>query len=183
MMATERNGFGSRIVGWRVVGWGAAVGVLSVPLIAMQFTEEVNWTASDFAFAGALFGTVGLLIEWAVWRSSSSAYRVGVAAAALAGLLIIWANGAVGMIGSEDNSYNIWFGAPVLVALGGSIMARFRARGMARAMMAAAAIHASVAFGGMTVDPRGVVFSLLLSSFWLIAATCFQGSDSRRTTV
>ena len=71
------------------------------------------WTVSDFVFAGVLFGTVGLVIELAVRRSADWAYRGGVAFAAFAGLLIVWANGAVGMIGNEDNGYNLLFGLPV----------------------------------------------------------------------
>ena len=162
--------------GWRIAGWGAAVALLAVPFVAMRFTDEVKWTASDFLFAGILFGTVGLVIELAVRRSSDWAYRGGVAAAAFAGLMIIWANGAVGMIGNEDNVYNLLFGLPILIALLGSIAARFRAHGMSLAMLAAGAVHVAVAIGGLGQDSRGVVFSLLLSSFWLASAAFLRGA-------
>ncbi len=165
--------------GWRIAGWGAAAAVLAVPFVAMRFTDEVNWTGSDFVFAGILFGTVGLVIELVVRRSTDWAYRGGVIAAALAGFLIVWANGAVGMIGNEDNSYNLLFGLPILIALLGSIAARFRARGMSLSMLAAAGVHVAVALGGFGDDPRGVVFSLLLSSFWLASAALLRGAASR----
>ncbi len=175
-MAIETGMTNSGGQGWRIAGWGAAVALLAVPFVAMRFTDEVKWTASDFLFAGILFGTVGLVIELAVRRSSDWAYRGGVAFAAFAGLLIIWANGAVGMIGNEDNEYNLLFGLPILIALLGSIAARFRARGMSLAMLAAAAVHVAVALGGLPQDSRGVVFSLLLSSFWLASAAFLRGS-------
>jgi hypothetical protein len=36
----------------------ATIAVLCVPLIAMQFSDDVNWSAMDFAVAGTLlFGT------------------------------------------------------------------------------------------------------------------------------
>ena len=73
---TTRSGHG-----WRMAGWGAAVALLMVPFVAMRFTDEVRWTGSDFLFAGILFGTVGLVIELAVRRSSDWAYRGGVIAA------------------------------------------------------------------------------------------------------
>jgi len=38
-----------RIIGWSLVGL-----ILLAPLVAMQFTREVAWTASDFLFAGVL---------------------------------------------------------------------------------------------------------------------------------
>lgn len=165
--------------GWRIAGWGTAAALLAVPFVAMHFTDEVNWTASDFLFVGGLFGMVGLVIELAVRRSSDWAYRGGVIAAALAGLVILWAIGAVGMIGNEDNPYNLLFGLPILVALLGSIVARFRARGMTWATLAAAVVHIAVALGGVAQDPRGMVFSLLLSSLWLASAALLFGAAAR----
>ena len=169
------TGRGSR--GWRIAGWGAAVALLAVPFVAMRFTNEVNWTASDFLFAGVLFGMVGLVIELAVRRSTNWSFRGGVIAAALAGLLIIWANAAVGMIGNEDNDYHMLVALPILIALLGSIAARFAPRGMSMAMLAAAGVHVVVALGGSSDDPRGTVFSLLLSSFWFAAAALLRGAQ------
>ncbi len=40
--------------------------LLLIPLMAMQFTDEVNWTLSDFVVAGALLlGTV-LICEFVI---------------------------------------------------------------------------------------------------------------------
>jgi hypothetical protein len=47
----------------RMLGWGAVALVLTAPLVAMQFTEDVHWTASDFGFAGALLIGGGAVIE------------------------------------------------------------------------------------------------------------------------
>ena len=33
---------------WRIAAWGLAGLILLLPLVAMQFTDEVEWTASDF---------------------------------------------------------------------------------------------------------------------------------------
>jgi hypothetical protein len=101
MTEAGRKGRGSV---WRIAGWSIGASLLLLPAVAMQFTDEVNWTGFDFIFAGAMIGTVGLVLELAVRMTHNFAYRAGVGAALAAAFLIVWANGAVGMIGSEHNS-------------------------------------------------------------------------------
>ena len=62
--------------------------ILLLPLVAMQITDEVDWSLADFAFAGVLLGGTGLLLELAARKPGSIAYRaaaitIGVAAIAL----------------------------------------------------------------------------------------------------
>src|SRR5688500_18450248 len=123
---------------WRVAGWSIPVLLLMLPAVAMRFTSEVNWTVSDFIFAALLFGIVGLAFELIVRSSDSLAYRFGAGLAVVTAFLTIWVNGAVGMIGSEDNPYNLAFGGVLFIALSGSVLARTRAAGMARAIALAA---------------------------------------------
>ena len=161
---------------WRILGWGMAAALLLTPLVAMQFTSEVNWTASDFAFAGVMFGGVGNAYEFAVRRTRSHAYRGAVALALAAAFLIVWANGAVGMIGDEGDPANLMFAAVLAIALLGSVLARFRAGGMA-AVMAAAAVAQAMAGGvGMLIDPLGGIFSAAFAGLWLISAALFHRS-------
>jgi hypothetical protein len=159
-----------------MVGWGAAAFMLLLPLVAMQFTNEVRWTLSDFVFAAVLIGAVGVIFELTVRASSNWALRAGVAAALAAAFLIVWSNAAVGMIGSEDNSYNLLFVGVILIALIGAVVVRFRAQGMALVMTAAAAAQAGVALGGLSTDPRGAVLSAGLAGLWLLAAALFARS-------
>jgi hypothetical protein len=159
---------------WRIAGWGLAALLLLLPLVAMQFTAEVDWTASDFVFAAILLGTVGLGAELAVRATRSLAYRAGAGFALAAAFLIVWATGAVGMIGDEDNSYNLLFFAVIALALLGAILARFRAAGMAAAMLAAGVAHAAAAVGGMPTDMRGGTISLVFAGLWLLSAALFR---------
>lgn len=123
---------------WRVAAWAAAALVLILPLVAMQFTDEVNWTVFDFVFAAALLLGVGVLFELAVRKTSDTAYRAAVGIALLAALLLVWVNGAVGIIGSEDNPANLMYGGVLAVGIIGAGLARFRPSGMARTLFAAA---------------------------------------------
>ena len=125
---------------WRIIGWGTAVVLLAAPFVAMQLhADGVNWTASDFVFAGVMFATVGGLLEVAVHKIRSGWYRGGVALALLANLLVVWVNLAVGIVGSEDNPANQLFFLAPLVGIAGACVGRFRASGMAWAMAASAA--------------------------------------------
>lgn len=82
---------------WRIIGWGAAAALLLTPLIAMQFTSEVNWTASDFVFAILMFGTAGLLFELAARMIRNGWLRALAALAIVAAFLVIWIDAAVGI--------------------------------------------------------------------------------------
>lgn len=165
---------------WRIIGWGLAAALLAAPFVAMQFTSEVQWDAADFIFAGVMFGTIGLLFELTVRLSPNGFHRGGVAAALSASFLIVWANAAVGMIGSGDNVFTLLFLGVILIALGGSILSRFRSGGMAATMLAAGVAHAGVAIAALPVDQRGALFSLFLALPWLASAALFRESARHR---
>ena len=158
---------------WRVAGWSIPALLLMLPAVAMQFTSEVNWTASDFVFAAVLFGSVGVAFELIVRKSESLAYRFGAGLAVVAAFLTVWANGAVGMIGSEDNPYNFVFGGVLFIALIGAVLARFEPGGMARAMAVTAIAQVVAGAIGLTTDPLGAVFSMGFGGLWLLSAALF----------
>jgi hypothetical protein len=164
---------------WRIAGWSIAALLLLLPAAAMRFTGEVNWTASDFVFAAGLMGGVGAAFELAVRASGDKAYRGGVGAALAASFLIVWATGAVGMVGDEGDGFNLLFLAVILVALAGAAIARFRSLGMAFAMLVAGAAHVAVSLAGFAIDPRGAVVSAGLGGLWLLSAFLFREAARR----
>ncbi|HCM77642.1 MAG TPA: hypothetical protein DIS90_14770 [Cytophagales bacterium] len=74
--------------------------LLFVPLIAMQFTDEVNWKLGDFIIAAALLFGAGLVCEWVLRKVPKSTYRIAIIAVVLAILLLIWVELAVGLFGT-----------------------------------------------------------------------------------
>ena len=175
-MAERIEHRGRRWSGWRIAGWGLAALLLLLPLVAMRFTDEVDWDGTDFIVMGALIGSIGLAIEFMVRQSASTAYRVGAVLALLTAFLTIWVNLAVGMIGSEDNPHNLLFGGVLVIALIGAIVARFEPAGMAHAAVAAAIAQAAVAAAGLSTDLRGAVFSMVFAGLWLLAAALFRAA-------
>jgi hypothetical protein len=72
--------------------------VLLVPLIAMIFTEEMNWGLEDFLAAALLLGGFGLAFEVAVRVTRSTVSRLLIGAVLVTALLVIWAELAVGLM-------------------------------------------------------------------------------------
>lgn len=160
---------------WRLVVWSGAAGLLLVPLIATRFTDEVNWTVSDFVIFGAMLAAALGTFELAVRKTRNTAYRTAVGIAVATAFLLVWINGAVGIIGSEDDPANRMFAGVLAVGFIGAAIARFKPRGMARAMVATAAAQVLVAViaavaGVGTIFPIAGVFAAL----WLTSAAMFR---------
>ncbi|HEX6333991.1 MAG TPA: hypothetical protein VFZ78_07175 [Flavisolibacter sp.] len=74
--------------------------LLLIPLVAMQFTSEVDWDGRDFAIMGVLLFGTGLLCELVLRTVKHAEYRVLLVAALLVLLFLIWAELAVGIFGT-----------------------------------------------------------------------------------
>lgn len=180
MTQTSPARTGKSINPWRIAGWATIAGLIALPAVAMHFTSEVQWGAEDFAFAILMLGGVGLAFELAVRASGSGAYRAGVAVALGAGLLLLWGNAAVGIVGDEGNDLNMWFDAVPAVALAGAVLARFRASGMAVAMGIAAAAQVAA---GIVVQLSGHstwVFTIVWAAGWCLSAWLFRVATGPR---
>lgn len=76
------------------------VSLLLIPLIAMQFTDEVNWTVLDFVIAGVLLLATGLIVDLVIRKVKKIKYRIAILIILLLGLFLIWAELAVGIFGT-----------------------------------------------------------------------------------
>lgn len=170
----------------RLLGWALVAALLVTPAVAMRFTAEVQWTTSDFVFAGVILIGAGVVAELAVRASSDWSYRIGAGLAVLASVLLVWINGAVGIIGSEDNPANLLYLAVIAAVFIGAVATRFRAEGLARVMICAAVLQ--VLIGAVAVMrgwgegaenwPRPViVLSIMFALTWLASASLFHGAE------
>lgn len=73
--------------------------LLLIPLSAMQFTEEVAWTALDFVVAGGLLLGTGLMYVLLSRKVRGTKIKLIIGASLLFVLLAIWAEFAVGILG------------------------------------------------------------------------------------
>ena len=119
--------------------------ILLVPLLAMQVGDEVNWGLGDFVIAGALLMATGLAFELVASNAPNIAYRAAVGLALAGALLLVWMSLAVGIIGVDGDPADLLYGGVIAVGVVGAFMAHFQPRGMARALLAAAAVQTLVA--------------------------------------
>ena len=77
--------------------WGGAVALFLLPLVLMQFTDEVVWTSTDFIFWGVLLLGTAIGIEVTMRLTRNLTVRLVVCAAILAAALLVWVDGAVGV--------------------------------------------------------------------------------------
>jgi hypothetical protein len=75
----------------------ATVAILLVPAVAMRFTDEVNWGPGDFLAGGALLAGTGFAYVLAKRRIVTRPGRLLLGALLALGLLLVWAELAVGI--------------------------------------------------------------------------------------
>lgn len=166
---------GRRLTGWRIAAWTGAGLVLMIPLIAMRFTTEVRWTPFDFAVAAAMLAALIGAAELAVRISEDWLYRAGVAVAAVAAFLMIWAQGAVGLVGSESDLSGLWFLLPLAIGAVGVVVSRGRARGLSRTLWSMAGVQAAAgAVGYVAAQDADVFLTGVWAVGWAVSAILFD---------
>lgn len=128
--------------------------LLAIPLVAMQYTDEVQWDPPDFLIMGVLVMGTGLAVEWAIRRRGSLVLRVAWTFALLATLLMTWVNMAVGLLGGESNEVNVLLLGVPLVGIVGAALARAQPRGMALTMLTMAALQLVLTVIAFSLDWR-----------------------------
>ena len=173
----------------------AAASILLLPLLAMQFTDEVAWGVFDFAAAGVLLVGAGLAYLLVARRAGNIAHRAAVGVALAAAFMLVFLVGAVGVIGEDGDRADLMYGGVLAVGIVGAVIARFRPQGMARALLAMALAQALVAVIALIVGKHeapissvaeivllnGLFVALFIASAWLFqrAARKHSPADAR----
>lgn len=74
--------------------------ILCIPLIAMQFTNEVIWSRMDFLIAGGLLFIAASIGEFIRRKLSNFKYKYLVYLLLIMAFLLLWAEMAVGLFNS-----------------------------------------------------------------------------------
>ena len=147
----------------------------------------MNWDLLDILVFSTMIAVVATIVVVAR-RARSATYRIAVTVAALGAFFLVWINGAVGIIGNEDNEANLLFFGVLAVAAFGSAIARFRARGMAIALYATTAAQVLVAAYAVTMQlgasgpiwPRDILMlTALFSAIWLMSGWLFNRAAAK----
>lgn len=82
----------------RIIIWSLAAFALMLPLIAMQFTSEVDWDSTDFVVFGLMLLVACGSYEFATRVTARRAYRLAIGIALLGAFLLTWIHLAVGIV-------------------------------------------------------------------------------------
>lgn len=77
-----------------------AIAISLIPLVAMNFTNEVNWKFFDFLVAAVLLIGTGLALEFILRRIKTKRYRIIFGIVLLLVLFLTWGELAVGIFGT-----------------------------------------------------------------------------------
>lgn len=162
-------------------------GILLVPLVAMTFTSQVNWSAADFIAMGALLFGAGLAYVLVSRVVDRVVYRTAVGIAVLAGVLLVWLNLAVGIIAAPDHPANLLYAGVLAIVIGGAGIARFSAGAMAHVLFAAAFAQSLVplvalfAWRPAMSEPPGIAGVFLINAcfaaLFVISALLFRRAN------
>ena len=76
---------------WRPLIWGLPLAILALPAVAMRFTGEVDWSASDFAIMAMMLATTAAVIDFVTSRPWPRARKLAGTLLAIGTFVAIWA--------------------------------------------------------------------------------------------
>lgn len=146
--------------------------ILLIPLVAMLLTDEVVWTLTDFIVAGILIFGTGFTYKLITLNKSNNFYKSAAGLALGTPFVLVWANLAVGIIGSEDNPANLMYFGVLAVVIIGSVIAKLRPKGMTKAMVSTAVAQLLVTIialiSGMQNLSESFVMEIIIINGFLI---------------
>jgi len=156
--------------------------ILLIPLFGNLYFAGFYWELFDFVLAGGLIFSLLLGLSFVRKQSVSGYYKIAWLLASLALFLLVWINGAVGIIGSEDNVANSLYLGVFLVFAVGSLITRFSSHGMSYVLFLTALVHSSIPVIAFLIwQPNLVtgmitvfIFNFLLALVWAGSGLMFR---------
>ena len=147
--------------------------LLIIPWLAMQVTAEVNWAPADFVFAGVMVFGTGTAFKLITSKFSTLLYKIAVGIALVSGFILIWINGAIGIIGAESNAFNLLYYLLILAGIIGALISRFKPEGLSYTMfflaVAQTVLMISAFLSGMENIPESSVLEIVgVNAFFIL---------------
>lgn len=137
----------------RSIVWGIVMALILIITLATQFTNEVQWNET-MAYIVILLTIGGAYESWQWLKNRTRMYRFAFGVGLAGVFLLGWVSGAVGIIGSENNSVNLMYWAVPAVGLIGSLISRLKPSGMARTLFAVALVQFLVPVIALIISPE-----------------------------
>ena len=74
--------------------------ILSIPVLGKLFTDDFQWALPDFFIAAILLYGTGIMIDFILRKVQKKSHKIALNGLILLVLLCIWAELAVGLIGT-----------------------------------------------------------------------------------
>lgn len=158
----------------RPLPWIGAAALLMLPLVAMRFTDEVQWSGVDVLVMALLLAAVCAAFELGLRKAPNSTCMLATGMAVGTGFLLAWVTLAVGIIGNENEPANLMFFGVLAIGLVAVIRSGLQPRRLAMAALVVAVAQLA-ATAATAVLAEGPVFllSAIFAVLWLIAAWLF----------
>lgn len=144
--------------------------LLLVPITASFALESWNWSRGDYVFAWVVLSVVSIALTFLLTGTGNFIYKIAAGAAVLGAFLLVWINGAVGIIGESDS--NLMYGGVLAVLILGSAIARLRAHEMSLVLYATALAQFLVPVIALLLSEQdfspGVLQVFVLNGAWVI---------------
>ena len=175
----------------RIALWiGVVLCVLALPFVATILSAEVNWDSTDFIVLSSILITGIVLYELSIRKSRTTVYRIAAATGIIGALLLFWVNAGVGIIGSENQSVNLWFYAVYVVGLAGAWRSKLSPSGMPNTLFAMSVVPLLVTTIAWILVPEpsiswspGIIgvylVSLFFSSMFFGSGLMFRHASTR----
>ncbi|HEX2787420.1 MAG TPA: hypothetical protein VHP32_05895 [Ignavibacteria bacterium] len=163
--------------------------ILMIPFVAMQFTNEVDWSPGDFLIMGVLILGLGLAFEFST-RKGSLLNKFAIAIAVGTAFLLTWSNLAVGFIGDANPANLLFFVLVIFLGLG-TIISGLDPRKMSRLLFTVAIIQIvipviALIFWNNDFAP-GVLQVFILTAFfaglWTASGLLFMRASTQKLEI
>lgn len=164
--------------------WAIITTLIIIIILTKQFISKIEWNET-IAYILIIL-TIGAIYElWQLLKIHNRTYRIALSVGIFGAFLILRVNGAVGIIGSEDNPANLMYWVVLLIMLIGSLISRFKEHWMSLTFFSAAIVQILIPIFALFIWPATVswgeagimgvfIFNSVFAGIFIISALFFQ---------